>query len=1173
MVIGLHLIQQGGNTMRSTTSTKFLVLIALVALVLPGLLLAQSLTQGALSGTVVDQTGAVVAGATVKIVNLGKGYSSEAKSNAQGIYQFPLAEPGPYSIEVIAANFKTYSAKAEINLGQTTVVNVKLEIGEATGTVVEVTGAADILQTEAADMTTSFDKNLVENLPNGGNDLTAIAYTAPGVMMNSGGMYGNFNVNGLPTTSNVFTVDGENQMDPFLNLNNSGPTNLMLGKNSIEEATVVTNAYGGQYGQQAGAQVNFVSKGGTNNIHGNLQYQWTGRSLDANDWFNTFFVPNEPRPFANNNQWAASIGGPIKKDKTFFFFDTEGIRYVVPETQTVYAPTPGFLADTIANLGLVGASTNTQNTYKDAAGIWAAAPHYATGTALAPGVAGTSPSNPGTVGSCTDPILSAIAGYAVQVDPTNTIGCLESYEASPAVPAHEWLFIGRFDQNIGNKDRTFFRFDIDRGIQATNADPINPAQFSAASFQPAYTGTLTWNHTLSGTATNQLVFAANYYGATFQENTNGPSSPFPYSLYIGFSLGNPNPVTGIGSTGLNGANFEFPQGRNVSQYQLVDDVAKVIGRHSLKFGVNYRRYDVSNYDSSLFATPLVYSDLNSFYGGTADFYDQANSLHTEAPMNTGGFGLYGQDEWSVTSRLKLTFGLRAEHNFNPTCDNNCFTILNAPFSSIETQGSTTPYNQALTIGRKNAFNSIDSVNWAPRFGFTWSPLASSKTVISGGIGIFYDAFPAFITDQFVSVPYRVPVVLESPLFGGPAPVVWGDPAGAATVVNNTANAIRNGVPSASIPSLANGLTLAELISSNVGGSPPSVTGFPAKLRTPQYQEWSFQIQQELDSRSRVTLAYVGNHGIYEAYPNSTVNACSSFAVSGYPACPSSGLAAEDSRFGTVTQWQSGAVSNYNGLIASYSRRMTAGFVINASYSWQHALDEISNGGLLPSSVSALQGQINPACFACNNYGNADYDARHSFNANYVWTEPYHFSNPILNAILGGWLASENFVVRSGLPFTVTDGTVPLSFGGTATPAQVLGPAQQSCSSGTSACFNSAQFASAGGLGNFPTQTRNQYRGPGFFDSDFSVNKNFKIRERMTFTVGANIYNIFNHPNFQNPNQSWTGSGCSTITPGPGAQPGCGQIVGQAAPPTGPYGSFAQGLPAGREGQFQAKIVF
>ncbi len=203
--------------MRSNTSTKLLVLIATVAtLFLSSMLLAQSLTQGAMSGTITDPTGAVVANVTVKITNLNKGFSAEVKTNAQGIYQYPLADPGPYSIEVTAAGFKTYSAKAEINVGQVTVVNAKLEVGTASGTVVEVSAAGEVLQTEAADMTTNFDKNLVENLPNGGNDLTAIAYTAPGVQMNNAGGMGNFNVNGLPATSNVFTIDGDERHGPLL---------------------------------------------------------------------------------------------------------------------------------------------------------------------------------------------------------------------------------------------------------------------------------------------------------------------------------------------------------------------------------------------------------------------------------------------------------------------------------------------------------------------------------------------------------------------------------------------------------------------------------------------------------------------------------------------------------------------------------------------------------------------------------------------------------------------------------------------------------------------------------------------------------------------------------------------------------------------------------------------
>jgi hypothetical protein len=1154
------------STMRFTKAGAIsLLLAASVLLLVPGMLLAQSATKGAVNGTVTDASNAVLSGTTVTLRNLDKGGSAQTNTNAQGVYQFELTDPGNYEVVIAASGFKQFAAKVGVNNGQVSTVNAKLEVGAA-GTTVEVSAAAPLLNTEAADMSTNFDRNLVENLPNGGNDLTAVAYTAPGVIMNTGGGYGNFNVNGLPATSNVFTVDGENQMDPFLNLNNSGPTNLMLGKNSIDEANVTTNAYSGQYGQQAGAQVSLVSKGGTNNFHGNVQYQWTGRVLDANDWFNTFFQPQQNRPFANNNQWAASFGGPIKKDKAFFFLDTEGIRYIVPATQTVYTPTPAFLADTL-NIGLpaAGASAATIATYTKAQTQWTGAPGFLThGNALA--------------GTCVDPLT----GATIDNGPTSTTGgaCMQSYTASPALPAKEWLLIGRFDVNFGAKDRMFFRFDIDTGTQATYADPINPTAFSAASYQPAYNNSLNWSHIFNGTTSNNFVAAISYYRAIFVENTNQESSPFPYSMYLGSVVGVASPFGLPSATGLNAENFAFPQGRNVTQWQFVDDFAKTLGRHSVKVGVNFRRYDITNYDASELVTPLIYSGMGDFFTGNASIYAQNNPLHPTAPMNTGGFAIYGQDEWSVLPRLKLTLALRAEHNFNPTCDNNCFTMPTAPFSQIQAQGVDAPYNQALNTGRRDAFNSVDSINLAPRFGFTWSPRSNDKTVVSGGFGLFYDAFPAFITDSFVNVPYLVGVDLFGPdITGNPsAPVYWGDPTGAATTVSNTVNTIRNGNAALGIPSLNNGLTLNQLIAA--GGAPPSVTGFPTKLRTPDYEEWNFQVQQAIDSKSRITVAYVGNHGYHIAYPNGTLNASASPAAGG-PGFGSSIVgfptATPDPRFGSFTEWNSGAVANYNGMTATYSRRLTSGFVINANYSWAHTLDEISNGGLLQygTSNAGIQGQWNPLSLRANNYGNADYDIRNSFNANYVWTDPYHFENRAANAIFGGWIFSQNFVTRSGLPFTVTDGTASLTNGGTGVgiPAQLSSlNAQQSCRSGYSQCYNSADFLSANNLGLYPTQMRNQFRGPNFFSSDFTFGKGIHISERMKLTVGANIYNIFNHPNFQNPNHTWTGATCSV--PQPGSQQGnCANIDTQAAPPTGAYGSFFNGLPAGREGQIQAKIVF
>jgi hypothetical protein len=304
----------------------------------------------------------------------------------------------------------------------------------------------------------------------------------------------------------------------------------------------------------------------------------------------------------------------------------------------------------------------------------------------------------------------------------------------------------------------------------------------------------------------------------------------------------------------------------------------------------------------------------------------------------------------------------------------------------------------------------------------------------------------------------------------------------------------------------------------------------------------------------MTLAYVGNHGIDEPvtnYPNAFAG------VAGLPAAPF------NSSFATVAEVYSGGVSNFNGLTASYNRRLTYGFTVQASYTWSHALDELSNGGALPYSTTSLIYQINPYCLACSNYGNADYDIRNSFNASYVWNTPFKFGNKFVNGAFGGWTLSQNFFARSGLPLTVLDGTSSINnYNGNTPyfPAEVNGVGQGACNQYGTGCLLSSGFTSANGLTAFPNQIRNQYRGPGFFDSDFTINKNFKLTERVAFGVGANFYNVFNHPNFAEPVDTF-GAG------------NFGQVLNTTAPPTGPYGAFATGLPSGRVVQFQGKLVF
>ena len=267
-----------------------------------------------------------------------------------GSFQLPLLKPGRYSVTVEKAGFRRVQQKTEVQLGQTSTVVAKLEIGETTQTV-EITESLPLLQTEDANISTNVDLHTVQNIPNPGGDLTYIAQISPGVTMNTsnGGGFGNVTAFGLPATANLFTINGNDYNDPFLNLNNSGASNLLLASNEIQEVAVVSNGYTGQYGRQAGAQVDYTTKSGGNAFHGDAVYYWNGSALNTNDTF--LNAGGQPRPFENNNQWAASLGGPIKKDKAFFFINTEGLRYTFGSSNQVFVPTQG-LQNFILNTSL-----------------------------------------------------------------------------------------------------------------------------------------------------------------------------------------------------------------------------------------------------------------------------------------------------------------------------------------------------------------------------------------------------------------------------------------------------------------------------------------------------------------------------------------------------------------------------------------------------------------------------------------------------------------------------------------------------------------------------------------------------------------------------------------------------------------------------------------------------
>jgi len=312
---------------------------------------AQTTSSGALTGVVTDPSNAVVPDAVVEIRNTAKGTVQNTKTNRDGVYQFFFLTPSNYTLAVTHDGFRKLSRTVNVLLGPPGTVNITLEIATESASI-KVTGEAPLLQTENGDVSTTMNEQQISEVPNPGNDLTYIAQTAPGAIMNTdtiGLSYiGNVSILGMPGSSNLFTLNGMNNNNIQLNTNNSGAMGMMLGQNEIQETTIVSNGYSGQFGGAAGANINYLTKSGGNDFHGNAQYFWNGSALNANDWIDNAF--GNPRPFDISNQWAGSLGGPVKKDKLFFFFDTEGMRLVLPTSFQVVLPSTKFESATLANI-------------------------------------------------------------------------------------------------------------------------------------------------------------------------------------------------------------------------------------------------------------------------------------------------------------------------------------------------------------------------------------------------------------------------------------------------------------------------------------------------------------------------------------------------------------------------------------------------------------------------------------------------------------------------------------------------------------------------------------------------------------------------------------------------------------------------------------------------------
>lgn len=1096
-------------------------------------ILSQSLTSGDLAGAVFDPSSAAVSHASLVLKNTDSGESRISATNEQGAYRFALLKPGHYDLTAAAPGFGT-QVEIAVQVGQQTTLNIRLSV--QSNTTVEVDAQSESLfQTDHADISTAFDEKQVQYVPNPGNDLTNVAQVSPGALMNTEQGAGNFTVFGLPGSSNVFTVDGGFEDTYGINVNYSAASNLLLGNNDVAEVTVVSPAYQGQYGSSSGAFVTELTKSGGSKYHGNAVYWWNGRILNANDYFNKQNSPITPRPFDNANQWATSVGGPVPHtgNSLHFFFDNEGIRLILPTSKFVYIPSASFEQAVLANIAQV--SPAQESFYQNLFSVY----NGANGAAQAGQVSSADPSG------CNNqtPMIQGVQ-FGSGAEP-----CAVQFRSQAGNSTQETIYVGRVDYDLRANDHVFAHFKIDKGLQASYTDPINPL-FNANSKQPEYEGQLNESHVFSPRLTNQFLFAAKYYrGNASNPNLAASTALFPYTLSF---------ASGTFAT-LGGQNYSFPGGRNVTQYQFVDDVSWLKAKHTLKAGVSYRRANMTDYGPG--GGTIGYNSsqtLADFINGINDVWIQNFPLRNTQPVSLWVLGAYVQDEWAVLPTVHITLSLRSDTESNPVCHTNCYARFVSDFLSLNTN-PVTPYNQLIRSGLHQAFASLDPLVFQPRLGIAWSVFGpNSKTIVRAGVGEFTDILPALLSDAALE---NLPIDTHFTVVSTPSKSYALDPSLAASAANAAAAS-----SAAFQQGFSNGLSYAQISSAvqNAGSSfsPPSFTNTVADFHNPRVFEWNLAVQQQLARNLVFTVNYVGNRGYREPVNNGGLNA---YGFGSLPAAPT------NPNLGTVSEVGNQGFSNFNGLATQLQHRSKYA-TLQFNYTYGHALDIISNGGLAGYNYGTASGLLNPQNpFRISaNYGNADYDVRHNFTTSYILDVPY-YRGPKL--VADGWRLAGTVFGRSGVPFSVVDGSLAAAlnsqnYSGGIFTAQInphpegLSSCDRSAASlSGSPCLNASDFAAAGQTTNFNRQGRNQFRGPIYTNFNLSVYKATPIQwEGAILTLGVQAFNLLNHSPFDSPVNDVSNALF-------------GRIISNVSTPTSILGAFLGGDSAPRQLQLTARFQF
>jgi len=967
----------------------------------------------------------------------------------------------------------------------------------------------------------------------------------------------------LPAVSNGYIVDGLETNDPLTNLNSGLSTNLVLGLNSIAEVTVNTLSYSVDLGRYGASQVNYVTKSGTNQFHGNLYELWNGSRFNATDFFTNATSGNH-KPRSTVNHFGGSLGGPILHDKLFFFFDSEWVRIALPIVTATTVPTPALANYVLQQLPRGGVDSVTGSTYPAAPQL---VPFYKRLFGLYGNTAGT----PLAVLGC--PFNSN--GLAATGYPPNGNGCANRQSVSHSSDDKEQVQTARIDYNFNHNDTAWFRFQADTGLQSAYTDPINPL-FNAVSPQPLYSFASGHTHVFSGHLVNYFNPAFSWYESLFgPSNLQQTLAAFPIVLQ---GSGANAPFTQLG-----GLDNTWVQGRRATRFFINNNLAWSIGSHEFRFGTNSRIFRLNDYDFGQGTVPLVnYTTLPQFIYGVASTASQTFPLADSQPYNFLNLDFYAQDTWKISRTLTWTFGVRDTYNSNPLNPHDVVARLSGSFDSIP-HSVNQPLNAAIQTHLGTIFASTPLAILQPRTAIALQ--ITPKTVLRTGFGLFSDLLPGSVVDSVgINPPY-------SKTFQG----------GLLGTVGGTA--IAPGVPNSAIEAVgaanqlfASGFSRSELscasplANPNACLPPVALTAVPdGKLRAPYFMQWSFALEHQVGSSFNLRAQYVGTRAVNQPY-QTQVNGYQTVCQGCFAPFPYGKPV--DPRFGAVTQLSTGANSHYNALQLTADKRLAHGLQFQINYTWSRCVDTVSNGGFLAFSAGALLTPL-PGELG-RQYGPCDYDVRDNLAGQYTYQLPVKVRNRILGGVLNGWQISGTAFWHTGVPFSVLSAAYSANGNGIVqgsgpqyasvvpgVPVYEHSPIPGVTQPGTIQWLNPNAFVSTvdpstgtctGGDSpsncQFGNLGRNALRGPNFTWSDFYLTKWFQLSERVKLRIDGQFFNVFNHSNFGLPVLANAG-----IPGNPSTQTGFGALSFATSPPTGLLGVGLGGDSSPRMIAFQARLEF